>query len=124
MEQNKYISNKRCFDKQGNRFSVFATEKQGKMEIFELKANKKDEFSRNVAELVYKAFQDEDFAKYALIDKEYYHPVIKLVDIPEGNTLEHTFRGYIKDNFFKKGRIVIKNEVEALYKGNELVILK
>lgn len=123
MEQNKYISDKRCFDKQGNRFSVFATEKEGKMEIFVLKCNKNDEFSRNVAELVYKAFQDKDFAKYALIDKEYYHPEVKLIDIPEGNTLEYTFREYIKDNFFKKGKIVVKNEVEALYKSNELVIL-
>lgn len=124
MEQNKYISDKRVFDAQGNRFSVFATEKGGKMEIFELKCNKNDEFSRNVSELVYKAFRDEDFAKYALIDKKYYHPVVKLVDIPQGNTLEYTFREYIKENYFKKGKIAIRKEVEALYKGNQLVILQ
>ena len=123
MEQNKYISDKRCFDKQGNRYSVFATEKEGKMEIFELKANKNDEFSRNVAELVYKAFQDRNYARFWSIDTDYYHPVIKLIDIQEGNTLEYTFREHIKDNFFKKGKIVVKKEVEALYKGNQLVIL-
>ena len=89
-----------------------------------MRCNKLDQFDRAVANTVYKAFEDDKFCKLLLIDKDYYHPFREIVEIEKGNSAQYTFRQYVKNKFYKKGKMKVELELDVLYKKDGVIYPK
>lgn len=128
---NKYYSNKRVYTRDKRRVAVFAREiDNNHVEIFELFTHKNDQFSRFLAEEVYKSYINntseagiyEDGRIYLKYKGVEYHPEINIFEKPnKKDTVQYALDVFCKENYFKKGKTTI--EVDALYKYNELIVL-
>lgn len=132
----EYFSNFRRYLGNGQRLSIFGKQKEDKLEVFLLKCNPKDEFSRDTAKIVYAAyglgFKEEDGTiqvAYSNNHKDFtvvlYHPEVVLVPIAEGNSAKYEFKQFCKQ-FYKKQSITIISSVEKdfLVRDTEQISIK
>lgn len=110
---NNYYSNFQRFDNKGNRLSILGREKDGMLEVFVLKANSKDKFSKNIAKSVYETWFDtdngEDWKKWL----NSFHPKIELIVIENGDTGKYTFKKYCELYYKKQTTILVDNRGET-----------
>ena len=95
---NNYYSNFQRFDNKGNRLSIFGREKDGILEVFVLKANSKDKFSKNIAKSVYETWFDTDNGEDWKKLLNSFHPKIELIVIENEDTGKYTFKKYCGKN--------------------------
>lgn len=110
---NNYYSNFQRFDNKGNRLSILGREKDGMLEVFVLKANSKDKFSKNIAKSVYETWFDtdngEDWKKWL----NSFHPKIELIVIENRDTAKYTFKKYCELYYKKHTAILVDNGGET-----------
>lgn len=122
-KQEEILANYQMHTAKGNRLAIFGKNCKEGVEIFILEASKHDQFSKQIAKDVYKAFKDPKYAKFWSIDTNYYHPHTEIIKIKEGDSYKYTFDQYCK-NYYKKGTTIVKYQVETIYKEGETLILK
>lgn len=136
----EYYSNFKCYNKKGQRLALFGRKINEKLEIFELRCAKIDQFKKEIA---YKAYNEwlkiaDDVYKtpfapaYGLffgtdgkLHKiiEGFRPSIKIVDILKENKPLWTFNQHCKNNYYHKQTITCLYNVEMLKKGFEMKIV-
>jgi len=140
MEQ--YYSNFKCYNADKQRYSLFAREKDKKIEVFMLKASKKEKFSKELARFIYDLYlkgwmengiisildvknnYSEKEEKSSVDVEKHFHPQIVLVPIEEGDSPKFTFIKFCQNNFYRKETILVAFEQDILSKhsSNEEII--
>jgi hypothetical protein len=108
----------------GRRVAAFGKQIGQEVELFLLYCSKKDHFSKEWVNLVYRLFQikvveyNGKSFKWGVTNL---HPVILRIPISEGDSAEYTFKKYMRDNFYKCHTYTeyCKREVTTLRKGEE-----
>lgn len=131
MSKIEYYSNKRLYTVTGKRAAVFIRNSgKDEAELFELFTSKSDQFSRNLAEEVYKTYLREGIKEYKneiypeiTYNGVKYHPNIITYVGNTKDSIQYKLKQYCK-HYYKKGKIHLKYQVEVLYKNKELIILQ
>lgn len=105
INKQKYFYNSKLFTEKGNRLSVFGRQIGNKLEIWELKCSKSDNYNRRLARNVYEYFTNQipegklNPLMLSIIKPEtMYHPTVYLIPIKEGNSSKFTFDTHCKFN--------------------------
>lgn len=129
---NNYYSNFQRFDHKGNRLSIFGIEKDGMLEVFILKCNKNDRFSKNIAKSVYETWFHTDNKEYWKKWLNSFHPTIHEIPIMAGMAANYVFKQFC-NLYYKKYTTRIKDsfrfssvqfEYQYLQCENEIIPIK
>lgn len=92
----EYYFNSKLYDQKSRRISVFGRQIGDKLEIWELKCSKSDNYNRKLAQDLYRSHRENEETSST------YHPTIYKIAIKEGNSAKHEFRLHCLFNYLHK----------------------
>lgn len=120
----EYLVNFKCYLENKKRCAVFGREKNGKLEIFILTANKNEQFNKQLARNVYELYIHVGMDAAQKNQYGDFHPELIRVPLDEGQSVQGQFNHFCNMNFFKKitGAVTIM-EQDYLVQGDRLIKL-
>ena len=111
-----YFADYSRYNAKNERYSIFGREKNGKLEIWMWRCNKKDQFSKAIARFWYDVF----LGRIKGITNTNAKAEILLVPIEEGNSAKFQFGKFCRENFYRKITKIVRVEQEYLSSTNDI----